>query len=189
MQLAELGYVAFALDLYGQGNAPQTLEEARVNIGTFKNNRSLWRERAGAGFGVLREQPQVDTNKIAAIGFCLGGGTVLELARSGADVKGIVTFHGTLDTPTPEDARNIKGRVLVLHGASDPGVPLSIVVGLCEEMTGADVPFEVVLYGQTKHGFTNPESGTDMTKPNVYNADSDKGSFEAMKSFFEEIFR
>jgi len=189
VQLAERGYVAFALDLYGRGNAPETLDEARANIGTLRNNRPLWRARANAGFNTLREQPKVDTSEIAAIGFCLGGGTALELARSGADVKGVVTFHGSLDTVAPDDAKNIKGRVLVLHGASDPTSPISAVVGLCQEMTNAGVPFEVVLYGQTKHGFSNPEAGNDPTKPNVYNADSDKRSFAAMLAFFDEIFQ
>jgi len=189
VQLAERGYIAFALDLYGRGNAPETLDDAMAGIGMLKSNRAVWRERAGDGLKTLQEQSQVDVSKIAAIGFCLGGGTVLELARSGADLRGVVTFHGSLDTPTPEDAKNIKSRVLVLHGASDPRVPLSAVVELCEEMTNAGVPFEVVLYGQTKHGFTNPASGTDTSTPNFYSADADKRSFAAMLGFFDEIFQ
>lgn len=189
VQLASLGYVAFALDLYGKGNLPKDAAAAGPLAGTFKANRTLWRQRANDGLKALEAQPQVDTSKIAAIGYCLGGGTVLELARSGAPVKGIVSFHGSLDTPTPEDARNIKGRVLILHGASDPYSPLPTVVGLSDEMTKAGVPFQIVLYSQTVHSFTQPDAGNDPSKGAAYNADSDQRSFAAMLRFFDEIFQ
>jgi len=189
VQLASLGYVAFALDLYGKGNLPKDTAAAGPLAGSFKANRALWRQRANDGLKALEAQPQVDTSKVAAIGYCLGGGTVLELARSGAPVKGVVTFHGSLDTPTPQDARNIKGRVLVLHGASDPYSPLPTVVGLSDEMTKAGVPFQIVLYSQTVHAFTEPDAGNDPSKGAAYNADSDKRSFAAMLAFFNEIFR
>lgn len=189
VQLASGGYVAFALDLYGKGNAPKSRAEAGPLAGTFKANRPLWRERANAGLKALQAQPNVDTANIAAIGYCLGGGTVLELARSGADVKGVVSFHGTLDTPTPEDAKNIKGKVLVLHGASDPASPMSTVIALSDEMTKAKVDFQIVLYGGAVHAFTQPDAGNDPSKGAAYNAEADHRSFEAMIAFFNEIFR
>lgn len=188
VQLASLGYVAFALDLYGKGNLPKDTTAAGPLAGTFKANRTLWRGRANDGLKALQSQPKVDTANIAAIGYCLGGGTVLELARSGADVKGVVSFHGTLDTPTPEDAKNIRGRVLVLHGASDPFSPMPTVVALSDEMTKAGVDFQIDLYGHTVHSFTQPDAGNDPSKGAAYNAQADKRSFAAMLVFFDEIF-
>lgn len=188
IQLASGGYVAFALDLYGKDNLPKDTAAAGPLAGTFKANRTLWRGRANDGLKVLQAQPNVDTRNIAAIGYCLGGGTVLELARSGADVKGVVSFHGTLDTPTPEDAKNIKGRVLVLHGASDPYSPMPTVLALSDEMTRAGVDFQIALYGHAVHSFTQPDAGNDPSKGAAYNAEADKRSFEAMIAFFNEIF-
>lgn len=188
VQLASGGLVTFALDLYGKDNRPKNTEEAGKIAGSFKSNRPLWRQRANDALKVLQAQPNVDTTKIAAIGYCLGGGTALELARSGADVKGVVSFHGTLDTPTPEDAKNIKGKVLVLHGASDPLAPVSTVMGLSDEMTKAGVDFQIVLYGGAVHSFTQPSAGNDPSKGAAYNADADRRSFTAMQVFFDEIF-
>ncbi|BCM92332.1 hypothetical protein IAD21_04211 [Abditibacteriota bacterium] len=188
VQLASGGFVTFALDLYGKDNMPKSMDEAKTLSGSFKANRPLWRERANDALKVLQQQPNVDPSKIAAIGYCLGGGTVLELARSGADVKGVVTFHGSLDTPTPEDAKNIKGKVLVLHGASDPAAPMSTVMALSDEMTKAGVDFQIVLYGHAVHSFTQPSAGNDPSKGSAYNADADRRSFGAMFAFLDEIF-
>ena len=188
VQLASGGLVTFALDLYGKDNRPKNMEEAGKLAGSFKANRPLWRERANDALKTLQAQPNVDTDRIAAIGYCLGGGTALELARSGANVKGVVSFHGSLDTPTPEDAKNIKGKVLVLHGASDPAAPMSTVLGLSDEMTKAGVDFQIVLYGGAVHSFTQPSAGNDPSKGSAYNADADRRSFMAMQIFFDEIF-
>ncbi len=188
VQLAALGFVAFALDLYGKGNAPKNPDEAGKISGQFKANRTLWRERTNDGFKTLVAQPNVDASKIAAIGYCLGGGTVLELARSGADVKGVVSFHGSLDTPTPEDAKNIKGKVLVLHGAIDPFAPMPTVVALSDEMNKAGKDYQIVLYGNAVHSFTQPEAGNDPSKGAAFNAVADRRSFEAMLVFFDELF-
>ena len=189
VQLASLGYVAFALDLYGKDNRPKDTAEAGKLAGQFKANRTLWRGRASDGLATLRAQPNVDSANVAAIGYCLGGGTVLELARSGADVKGVVSFHGSLDTPTPEDAKNIKGKVLVLHGALDPFSPIPTVLALSDEMNKAKRDYQIVLYSGAVHSFTQPEAGNDPSKGAAYNAAADRRSFEAMLAFFDELFR
>lgn len=186
-QLAELGYVAFAADIYGKGIHPQAPEEAGKQASIYKNDRALMRSRVNAGLDVLKKQPQTETSKTAAIGYCFGGMAVLELARSGADVQGVVSFHGGLGTATPEDAKNIKGKVLVLHGAEDPYSPAEEVAALEKEMRDAKVDWQVVLYGGAVHAFTNPAAGNDVSKGAAYNASADRRSWEAMKSFLAEI--
>src|SRR5262249_32548912 len=126
-QLAELGYVAFALDMYGKGVMAKDAQEAAKMAAVYKNDRKLMRARAVAGFEVLLKPVRLDPKRGAAIGYCFGGTTVLELARGGADLAGVVSFHGDLATPTPGEAKNIKGKVLALHGADDPFVPGKVV--------------------------------------------------------------
>src|SRR6516165_2218241 len=121
--LAKLGYVAFALDMYGKGVLAKDFKEAAAFAGKYKENRPLMRARAAAGLDVLRKQSQVYPTRLAVMGYCFGGTTSLELARGGADLVGVVSFHGALDTPMPAKAGAIKGKVLVLHGADDPFVP------------------------------------------------------------------
>ena len=186
--LAGMGYVAFALDIYGKGKRPKNTTEAGKLSGSYKANRPLWRNRARAAVIELRKQPNVDVNKLAIIGYCFGGGTALELARSGADLKGFVTFHGSLDTPTPADAKNIKGKVLVLHGADDPFSPMKDVMALMAEMKAAKVNYEVDLYGDTVHSFTEKDAGSLKMDGAAYNAQSDARSWARMKGFFAEIF-
>ncbi|MBC8019303.1 MAG: dienelactone hydrolase family protein, partial [Verrucomicrobia bacterium] len=137
--LANLGYVAFAADIYGKGIRPAAQSEAATTAGIYKNDRSLMRARVRAGLEELKKQKLVDPHRIAAIGYCFGGTTVLELARDAADVKGVVSFHGGLSTPTPQDAKNIKGRVLALHGADDPFVKADEVSAFQDEMRKAAV--------------------------------------------------
>lgn len=120
-ELAGLGYVAFALDMYGKGIIAKDTKEARALAGIYRNDRGLMRERANAGLEILRKHDLTDTKRMAAIGYCFGGTTILELARSGAPLAGFVSFHGGLDTPDPKDAENIKGKVLVLHGGDAQG--------------------------------------------------------------------
>jgi len=187
-QLADLGYVVFALDMYGKGIRPKNNDEAGKEAGIYRKDRHLMRERASAGLEVLKSQPQVDPKRIAAIGYCFGGGTVLELARSGADIKGVVSFHGNLDTPDPNDAANIRAKILVLTGADDPGVPDTQVLGFEKEMRAAGVDWSLVRYGNAVHSFTNPASGDDPSKGAAYNANADKRSWKAMQDFFLEIF-
>jgi dienelactone hydrolase len=149
----------------------------------------LLRARAQAGLAELRKQKLVDPQRIAAIGYCFGGTTVLELARDGADLKGVISFHGGLSTPTPQDARDIKGKVLALHGADDPYVKADEVAAFQDEMRKAHVDWQFVGYGNAVHSFTNKAAGNDNNKGAAYNEKADKRSWEAMKVFFAEIFR
>jgi dienelactone hydrolase len=187
--LAKLGYVAFALDMYGKGVLAKDPQEAGQMAGRFKNDRKLMRERARAGLDVLKKQPTVDPSRIAAMGYCFGGQVALELGRSGADLKGIVSFHGALDTPTPEDAKNIKAKVLACHGASDPFVPLEHVRDFIQEMENGKVDYRVIAYGPgVVHGFTNPDNRNSPMQGLAYDANADRRSWQAMQDFFQEIF-
>ncbi len=186
--LAKLGYVAFAADIYGKGIRPSTPAEAAKTAAIYKDDRALMRARARAGLNVLKAQKLVDPHRLAAIGYCFGGTTVLELARDGADLQGVVSFHGGLATPVPQDAANIKGKVLALHGADDPYVKADEVAAFQDEMRQAGVDWQMNIYGGAVHGFTNPDNGTDNSKGAAYNEKADKRSWEAMKLFFKEIF-
>ncbi|HSN93274.1 MAG TPA: dienelactone hydrolase family protein [Anaeromyxobacteraceae bacterium] len=188
-QLAAMGYVAFAADVYGKGVRPATPQEAAAEAGKYKSDRALLRARVRAALAELRRQPGVDGDRVAAIGYCFGGTAVLELARSGADVKGVVSFHGGLDAPAPDDARNVKAKVLVLHGAEDPFVPEAQVKAFEDEMRAGGVDWQLVKYAGAVHSFTNPAAGNDASKGAAYDARADRRSWEAMKVFFAEIFR
>ena len=186
--LAKLGYVAFAADIYGKGTRPRDVQEAGQFATRYKNDRELLRRRVKAGYEQLKKSRFVDPQKTGAIGYCFGGTTVLELARAGADIDGIVSFHGGLGTPSPNDARNIKGRVLALHGADDPHVPPAEVQAFEEEMRQAKVDWQLVAYGNTVHSFTDWNAGNDNSRGTAYNEKADKRSWEAMKDFFAELF-
>lgn len=187
-QLAELGYVAFAADIYGKGNQPADQKAASGLAGKYKGDRTLYRARLKAGYDQLAARKEVAPGQIAAIGYCFGGTGVLELARSGANVKGVVSFHGGLATPTPEDAKNIKCPVLVLHGADDPFVKSAEVEAFKEEMKQGHVKYDLVAYPGAVHSFTRPDAGNDNSKGAAYNEAADKASWEAMQKFFKEIF-
>jgi dienelactone hydrolase len=187
--LAKLGYFAFAADIYGKGNRPKSGEEAGKLASVYKNDRVLMRQRINLALDELKKQKLVNTDKIAAIGYCFGGTVALELARSGADIKGIVSFHGGLDTPNPADAKNIKAKILVLHGGDDPYVNAEQVSSFKKEMVDAGVDYQIFIYGGAVHSFTNPNSGNDPSKGAAYNERADKRSWEAMKTFFTEIFK
>ncbi len=186
-QLAKLGYTAFALDMYGKGVLAKDHEEAGKLAGAFFGDRAAMRKRALAGLAQLKKLPFVDATKLGAIGYCFGGTTVLELARAGVDLKGVVSFHGNLATPVPA-AATPKASILVLHGADDgfvnPGVPAFI-----EEMRKAKADWQLVQYGGAVHSFTVPEAGTDTAKGMAYNKDADRRSWSAMRGFFEEKFQ
>jgi len=188
-QLAKLGYIAFAIDMYGKDVRAKDAKEAGSLSSTYRSDRALMRSRASAGLEVLKNHSLTDVNRIAAIGYCFGGTTVLEMARSGAQLVGVVSFHGGLGTPNPEDAKNIKGKVLVLHGADDPAVPPDQVIAFQDEMRKANVDWYFVSYGGAVHSFTNPDSGNDPSRGAAYNEKADKRSWEAMKHFFAETFK
>jgi len=189
VQLAKLGYVAFAADIYGRGQRASTQDEAKKLSGKFGKDRKLLRARARAGFDELLKSPLVDQSRVAAIGYCFGGMSALELARSGAPLSAVVSFHGTLDTPHPEDARNIKGSVLALTGADDPFVPAKQREAFIEEMRKGRVDWQMHVYGNTVHSFTNPASGSDPSKGIAYNPLSDRRSWQAMQDLFNEAFK
>ncbi|MGA9778909.1 MAG: dienelactone hydrolase family protein [Limisphaerales bacterium] len=188
--LAQLGYVAFCADIYGKGVRPQNTEEAGALAGKYRSgNRQLLRARANAGLDALRKQPLVDPKRIAAIGYCFGGTTVLELARSGAELNGVVSFHGGLDAPNPDDGKNIKCKVLVLHGADDPFSSSQNIAALENEMRQGGVDWQLVKFGGAVHAFTQPMAGNDNSRGAAYNEKADKRSWEYMKLFFAEIFK
>jgi dienelactone hydrolase len=187
-QLAGLGYVAFCADIYGQGIRPKDTSEAGAQAGKYKTDRALLRARVNAGLDVLLKNELVDTQRVAAIGYCFGGTTVLELARSGADIAGAVSFHGGLDSPTPTDGKNIKCKILVCHGADDPYTTPENLAAFENELRSANVDWRLIKYGGAVHSFTQPLAGNDNSKGAAYNERADKRSWADMKSFFAEIF-
>jgi dienelactone hydrolase len=187
--LARLGYNVFAVDIYGKGVRPQTPQEAAAEAGKYKNDRALLRARVRAGLDVLTRQELTDSKRMAALGYCFGGTTALELARSGADLAGVVSFHGGLSSPTPSDAKNIKAKVLALHGADDPFVPSLEVAAFEDEMRQSGTDWQLVAYGGAVHAFTDWGAGNDNTKGAAYNERADRRSWEAMKQFFAELFK
>jgi len=188
MQLAELGYVAFAADIYGKGVRPSDPKEASALAAKYKNDRALYRERLKAGFDQLINDKLVAPGEVAVIGYCFGGTGALELARSGAALKGVVTFHGGLSNPAPDDAKNIRCPVLVLHGADDPFVKADEVAAFKGEMDKANAKYQFIAYPGAVHSFTRPDAGNDNSKGAAYNEEADKKSWAEMKKFFGAIF-
>ena len=186
--LAQLGYVAFCADIYGKDTRPKNVQEAGAQAGKYKNDRALLRARVNAGLDVLEKNELVDPQRIAAIGYCFGGTTVIELARSGADLNGVVSFHGGLDSPTPADGKNIKCKVLVLAGADDPFQKPDDLAAFENEMRDSKVDWQIVFYGGAVHAFTQPDPGF-VNAGAKYNEKADKRSWQAMKDFFAEIFK
>ncbi|MGK9064524.1 dienelactone hydrolase family protein [Stutzerimonas chloritidismutans] len=181
-------YVVFMADMYGKSVRPSNPDEAKAAASAVRGDRPLMRKRAQAAVEAFRAQDEVaiDTSKMAAIGFCFGGGSVLELARSGADLDAFVSFHGNLDTPDPKDAQQIKAPVLVLHGADDPAVPKEQVDGFIAEMKATDVDWQLVSYGNAVHSFTDPYA--NVPGRNEYNPEVAQRAFEAMNDLLDEVF-
>ncbi len=186
-QLAELGYVGFALDMFGKGIIGNTVEEKTKLISPFMADRKKLLTRIMAAFEVLKSLPEVDSNKLAAIGFCFGGLCALDIARSGVDLKGAVGFHALL-TPPPFSNEKIKAKILVLHGYDDPMVKPDQVIHFATEMTSSEVDWQIHMYGNTKHAFTNP-AVHDNKLGTVYNKLSAERSWIEMKDFFAEILK
>lgn len=187
-QLASLGYAAFAADMYGKGIYAKDHEEAGKLAGAFREDRELTRRRAKAALDALRSRPEVDPEKVAAIGYCFGGMTVLEMARAGFDLKGVVSFHGTLTTPSPAKPEEVKAKILVHHGAEDPYVKPADVAAFIGEMNAAGADWQLTEHGGAVHSFTVTEAGSDKSAGAAYNPAADRRSWKSMINFFEEIF-
>jgi dienelactone hydrolase len=187
-RLADLGYVAFAADMYGDRRVARNLQEVAHLVGVFRAEPEQLRVRARAALAALAAMPQVDTGRLAAIGFCFGGSVVLELARDGADLKAVVSFHGVLPTKTPAAPGAVKASVLVCTGADDPLAPPDQVADFENEMRSAQVrDWQVISYGNTLHGFTNPAADGSMLRSALYNAQADRRSWASMRGLFDEV--
>ena len=186
--LAALGYVALAGDPYGDGREIDDLQEVMKEVTKLRADPGKFRRRVQVAFDTLISLPQVDPQRVAAIGYCLGGTFALELARDGAPLKGVVTFHGGLEPQLPAAAGQVKAKILVCTGADDPSVPIAHVNAFSEEMTKAGVDWQIISYGHTQHAFTYPDAASRGISWIVYNKLADERSWKAMKSFFEELF-
>lgn len=186
-KLAELGYIGFALDMYGKNILGTTNEEKAQLMQPFKEDRRLLQQRITAALMTAKKLEYVDTQRIAVIGFCFGGLCALDLARSGADINGVVSFHGLLDAPSGLPPAAIKAKILALHGHDDPMGPPAQVAAFEQEMTAAKVDWQLHVYGNTLHAFTNPLAN-DHNFGTVYNTAADKRSWLAMQNFLHEIF-
>jgi dienelactone hydrolase len=188
--LARLGYVALAADIYGDGKVTQDPKQAgawaREMLG---GDRKELRARIAAALARLKSDPHVDPDKTAAIGYCFGGTTVLELARSGADLRGVVSFHGGLSTPDPAKPGQVKAEVLVCHGANDAFEPPAQVQAFEDEMRKANANWELNIYSGAVHSFSNPANAGSKLYNIAYNKEADERSWRAMQDFFNEIFK
>ncbi|SFI09858.1 dienelactone hydrolase family protein [Planctomicrobium piriforme] len=185
-QLAELGYVAFALDMFGEGKVTEHATQAMEWSGTVRSNTQKWRDRALSGLNVLKKQPGVDQDNLAAIGYCFGGSTVLHLAYADAPVKGVVSFHGALPPP-PVDA-SLKTKVLVCQGGADSFVPAATVDAFAFGMEQAKAHYTIVVFGGAKHGFSNPDAARYGIDGIAYDPSAEKHSWAIMQMFFDDIF-
>ncbi len=186
-KLAELGYLGFATDMYGKGIVGSNPEENGRLMQPFMQNRQLLQQRLLAALANVKLLPWADDKRIAAMGFCFGGLCALDLARTGADVAGVISFHGLLIPPANLPQPKIKAKVLVLHGHDDPMVPVDQVNALQDELTAAGADWQLHAYGNTMHAFTNPVAN-DPAFGTVYQAVADRRSWQAARNFLAEIF-
>ncbi len=187
-RLAEAGYVGFALDMYGNGKVTTHPKDAQAFVAEATKDPAVLAARFNAALDALKKDPRVDTARIAAIGYCFGGAVALGMARAGALLAAVVTFHGALSTQTPAQPGKVKARILVLAGGADPFVPPEQVDAFKKEMQAAGAHFEVVTYAGAKHGFTNPNAATYGMEQLAYNATADRESWAAMLTLFREVF-
>lgn len=188
-QLAELGYVAFACDMYGDGKTTTHPQEAGAMATKVRENLDAWRERAVKGLDVLTSQEQCDKEKLAVIGYCFGGSTALQLAYTGADVDAVVTFHAALPVPAPEEAKQIKAKIQIHNGADDPLIKQETIDQLSNVLNEADVDWKLVSHPGAKHSFTNKDAADAGVPALEYNAEADRKSWAAMQEIFQQAFR
>lgn len=187
LAFARLGYTGFAIDMYGKGILGSTPEENTALMTPLMQDRQLLQDRVGAAVAVLREQAETDVARVAAIGYCFGGLCVLDLARSGSDVNGVVSIHGLLDAPGNTEGKRVTARVLCLHGYDDPMAQPEALLALASELSAARADWQVHAYGNTVHAFTNPAANNpDMGT--LYSESADKRSWIALQSFLQEVF-
>lgn len=187
-QLAELGYVAFAVDMYGNGKVTEHPAEAGKWSGEVRKNVAEWQQRALLGLDILREHELVDSDRLAAIGYCFGGATVLQMAYSGADLDGVVSFHGALPVAETGQADAIKAKILVCHGADDGFTPEDQIKKFRAALSDAGVDWQMVYYGNARHSFTNPGADKHGIAGLKYDKHADERSWQQMQDFFGEIF-
>jgi len=187
-QLAKLGYVAFACDMYGDGKQAKHPEDAQKFSAEVRKNVDVWQGRAKAALKLLAENEMVDPTKLAAIGYCFGGSTCLQLAYAGADLKAVATFHAALPTPTPEQAKAIKAKVLICHGADDFFIKPEAIKAFRDSLDAAKTPYSFESYPGAVHSFTVPGADEHKIKGMGYNKEADEKSWASMRSLFNEVF-
>lgn len=187
-QLAEMGYVAFALDMYGKGKSTEHPDEAAAWMKAVNGNMDGWLKRAMAGLDVLKKQERVDSSRLAAIGYCFGGATVQVLAYGGADLKGVVSFHGSLIPPSAEQAGQTKAKILICHGAQDPMNKPEALTTYANVMNASSIDWQMIAYGGTRHSFTNPDADKRGMAALAYSPSADRRSWQHMTFFFNELF-
>lgn len=191
-RLAEMGYTALAVDMYGSGKTADHPDHAKHFMQTLTGDAKSMRARFDAALAALTKHKTADGKRLAAIGYCMGGVVVLEMARAGMDIAGVASFHGTLGTTNPAKAGQVRAKILVLNGADDPFIPAESIAAFKQEMSAAKADYKFVNYPGAKHSFTNPDAdayGKKFNMPMAYNAEADKQSWAEMSKFFEGLFR
>jgi dienelactone hydrolase len=188
-QLAGMGYVAFACDMYGDGKLAKHPDDAMKFANEVRQNAGVWRGRAQAALKVLQDHEAVDPSKLAAIGYCFGGSTVMQLAYAGADVRAVVSFHGGLQPPTADQAKAIKSKVLICHGALDTFIPEETLQKVRKAFDDAKIDYEMVYYGGATHSFTVPDAARAGVPGLAYNEAADRRSWRDMRDLFNEVFK
>ena len=186
-KLAGMGYVAFAVDMYGKGKSTEHPDQAATWMKDVNSNMDAWLKRALAGLEVLKKQPQVDTARLAAIGYCFGGATVQVLAYGSADLKGVVSFHGSLIPPSAEQAGRTRAKILICHGAMDPMNTPEALTTYVNAMNAASIDWQLIVYGGARHSFTNPDADKRGMAALAYNPSADRRSWQQMTFFLDEI--
>ncbi len=187
-QLAGLGYVAFALDMYGEGKTTEHPKEAGAMAGEVRKNVKTWQGRALAGLKVLQDHELTDAKRLAAIGYCFGGSTVLQLAHAGAPVQGVVSFHGSLPVPDDDQAKTAKAKIMICHGAADSFIDEDTIKKVRAAYEKAGVDYQMIYYGGAQHSFTVPDADKRGVNGLKYNAAADRRSWADMRGLFDELF-